>query len=89
VWEWCARERDDCACGSGREERRDDASSEREEEKRCAGEDEVLPRLGERSLEWDRGAEDGADRGGAGTVEKSRCVVVGAEAVEAGGAEQT
>jgi hypothetical protein len=88
VGERHTRDRSESASRPGEQQRQDDSSPEREEQDRGAGEDAVLPRFVERARERDGRAEDGADGGWAGAVEECLGVVVAAEAVEVGGAEE-
>ena len=88
-----ARQRGTGDCGeragdASGDERAHDAATEAEQHDRRCGEDRELPSLGEGKREWDRGADDRADRRWAGAVEKAPDPRVGTQLVEALGADE-
>src|SRR6266487_199244 len=88
VWQRPIDERDQRPDRGGDQQGRYHPAAEQQQERGGAGEDRVLPGLGERTPEWDRGAQDRADRRRARAVENGAHPLVAAEPVEPASAEQ-
>src|SRR5579862_3734679 len=83
VWQGCARERGGDAGGAGKQKRRDGPAPQGEEEHGPRGEDAELPGLVERARQRHGDAQDRADGGRTGAVEKRTCARVAPEEIEA------